>query len=158
MLNYLTGGGSEQILFGDDALGHMIAYRQLQDEDCEAGGQLFARFSEACVEVLVATGPHSQDQRTRLSFLPNRTVERREIADFHRRGLHYVGDWHTHPEPVPNPSFVDLANIRTIFSHSQHSYGAILMVIVGQSDFPEGLFVGIADSASVTQLHHVPGN
>lgn len=156
MLTYLAGGGAERIKISTEALAHMMAHRQLHTHDAEAGGQLFARLSGAYIDIVVATGPRPQDQRTRFYFAPSRIMERREIAKLHREGLHYVGDWHTHPEPVATPSPLDIRNISEIFMRSRHAYGGILMVIVGQVDPPAGMFVGIADGKGVTALVPLP--
>lgn len=152
MMTFLAGRGEERITFGAEALRHMLWHRQLAPGDAEAGGQLFARLSKGQIDVLKATGPRRHDLRSRFYFAPSRIAERREIQRLHRQGLHYVGDWHTHPEARPQPSALDLRNIREIFIKSRHAYGGILMVIMGQADLPEGIFVGIADALQVTQL------
>jgi integrative and conjugative element protein (TIGR02256 family) len=69
------------------------------------------------------------------------------------QGLHYVGDWHTHPEPIPHPSATDTAEILDIFRCSKHELAAMLLVIVGQSTFPKGLFVGAVHGYGVQSLH-----
>lgn len=155
MLTYLAGGGAERITIGAAALAHMRAHRQLCVGDAEAGGQLFAKLASGCVDIVVATGPRPQDRRSRFYFAPDRIMERREIAKLHREGLHYVGDWHTHPEPAPSPSALDLQNIRQIFTQSRHTYGGILMIIVGQAELPDGMFVGIANAQQVKRLFQV---
>jgi integrative and conjugative element protein (TIGR02256 family) len=130
----------------------MLDHRQTRPYDTEAGGQLFARLSPGQIKVEVATGPRHADRRSRFYFAPSRVHERREIHALHRSDLHYVGDWHTHPESVPKPSDIDLRNISEIFTHSKHDYAGILMVIVGQLDPPTGIFVGIANCNGVSEL------
>ena len=152
VIAYLADGGDERISFGAGAITHMLAHRQLNAGAAEAGGQLFARLSEGRIDVEVATGPNPADRRSRLYSAPSRVHERREIRELHRRGLHYVGDWHTHPQPVPSPSDVDLRNISEIFRQSRHSYAGILLVIIGQLEPPAGIYVGIANSQGVAAL------
>lgn len=152
MIAFLASGGDECITFSAAAVEHMLANRQLRTGDTEAGGQLFARLSGGRIDIEVATGPRLADRRSRFYFAPSRIHERREIRDLHRRGLHYVGDWHTHPQRVPVPSAVDVQNIRDIFIRSDHSYAGILLVIIGLADLPDGIFVGIADGQGVSAL------
>lgn len=156
MIAFLANGGDELITLSAAAVVHMLEYRQLRAGDNEAGGQLFARLSAGRVDIEIATGPHHADLRSRFYFAPSRINERREIQELHRRGLHYVGDWHTHPQEVPLPSGLDLHNIREIFSQSHHAYAGILMVIVGQLEPPAGIYVGIANGQSVSALAPLP--
>jgi hypothetical protein len=58
-----------------------------------------------------ATGPRRTDRRTRTSSVPDRRAEQREIDDRFRRGLHFLGDWHTHPKNIPHPSGPDVASL-----------------------------------------------
>ena len=38
----------------------------------------------------------------------------------HAKGLHFVGDWHTHPEAVPTPSSSDIRTIKEAVAKSRH--------------------------------------
>lgn len=55
------------------------------------------------------------------------------------RGLHFIGDWHTHPEEVPRPSLQDIKTTADCYKQSEHQLLGFLMVIVGTKEFPEGL-------------------
>jgi integrative and conjugative element protein (TIGR02256 family) len=152
MISYRSNSGHEEIRFADEVLAHFQRHRQLGPKDREAGGQLFARLSDGLVSIERATGPRASDRRSRFSFRPSRILERIEIANLHRHGLHYIGDWHTHPEPMPTPSGIDRKSIHDTFTKSRHSYAGILMVIVGQTAAPDGLYVAIADANALTPL------
>lgn len=156
MIEFLSNSGDERISLSDAAIAHMLAHRQLCVDDKEAGGQLFAQLSAGRVNIEVATGPRSADRRSRFFFAPSRIHERHEINELHQRGLHYVGDWHTHPQRVPLPSDMDMRNISEIFSQSHHSYAGILIVIVGELEPPAGIFVGIANGQGVEALVPLP--
>ena len=152
-MEFITGSGRERIVFHPDVLNHFMNYRQLTATAREAGGQLFAVIANGRIEVVAATGPYPVDKRGRFSFSPSRFKERLDIFCMYRRGLHYVGDWHTHPEPKPTPSSIDVANIREIFAKSRHHYSGILLVIVGQLPIPDGIYAAIANEDSVVQVH-----
>lgn len=113
---------------------------------CEAGGQLFAQLSSHEVRIEQATGPRQTDSRSRTAYVPDRIAEQIEIDYWHRKGLHYVGDWHTHPELIPQPSEDDIKSIRDSFSKSQHSLHGFLLVIVGTAKVPSGLYVSLNDA------------
>lgn len=122
----------------------------------EIGGQLFARFEECAIVVEVATVTSGRSRRTRFGFWPDREAERQDIARLFKDGLHYIGDWHSHPEPCPSPSDTDVRKMREIFNQSAHQLNAMLMVIVGQTKFPTGLFVGAVTESAVESLHPAP--
>jgi len=130
----------------------MVRHRQLGAKSKEAGGQLFARFEGNDTVVVEATEPKSLDSRARCLFIPNRLLQRQAIKALHREGKHFVGDWHTHPQPVPSPSGEDVNSMVECFRKSQHELKAFLMVIVGTAELPEGLFICLVDGNGVTRL------
>lgn len=118
----------------------------------ENGGQLFARFTDSVILVEIATITKGRSKRSRFGFFPDEKAERMEIEDMFRTGFHYVGDWHTHAECVPKPSSIDEKKIIKVFTKSIHELAGILLVIVGLSPFPEGLYVGITNGIKVEKM------
>lgn len=144
---------------GAEALSTFDANRQRRFYQREAGGQLFARISGNNWDIITATGPRSRDRRSRFSFWPHRASEQKEIFAQHARGLDYVGDWHTHPEDTPTPSPDDLTSITRVVRQSTHHLPGFLLLIVGRSPFPEGLWASFhsiagADSRA-TRIRYV---
>lgn len=121
-------------------------HRQLGPRAPEVGGQLFAAFEKYRVRITHVTGPREADRRSRCSFFPDRRLENREIKQRFGTGLHFVGDWHTHPEPHPTPSGVDLTSMSDCFRRSQHTLTHFIMIIVGQREGPAGLWVSLHDA------------
>ena len=122
-------------------LNHFLGHQQLDQYSLEAGGQLFAQFSEDDVTICKATGPRAADRRSRYSYLPNRREEQKEIDEMYRQGFHFVGDWHTHPEPVPLPSRFDKQTIKDAVAKSRHHLNGFIMVVIGDGNFPGSLHV-----------------
>ena len=128
-------------------------YQQIESFSAEAGGQLFARFSDAEIRVERATGPRISDRRSRFGYVPDRRREQEEIDALHGRGLHFIGDWHTHPEPRPRPSTSDIRSIQQAVRESTHHLNGFILLIAGTDRFPAGLFVSLyfgQDEASIT--------
>src|SRR5579872_5651258 len=125
------GNSGQALVFTELVLKHLHTYRQTKLGDLEAGGQLFAKISLNQVYVCEVTGPRSGDKRGRYSYRPDRKAEQMEIRERHSRDVHFIGDWHTHPEPVPSPSHTDSASMVDCFRKSKHSLNAFLLVIVG---------------------------
>ncbi len=145
-LQFEVGESKQVLTVSPRVLKHFGKYRQRESGSVEAGGQLFARLSSKEVVIEEATGPRGSDLRSRTLYVPDRAAEQAEIDFWHTRRLHYVGDWHTHPELHPEPSGSDRESIRESFIRSKHSLRGFLMVIVGTAEFPRGLYVSLNDS------------
>lgn len=152
VIEYPLGLSGQVVVMTDGVLAHLAASRQSRRSHAEAGGQLFARFDGARVVVEEATGPRATDYCTRTSYMPDRAAEQREIVGRHTCGLHYVGDWHTHPNSVPEPSPRDLASMAECVTKSSHALNGFLLVIVGQADAPAGLYVSVHENVGFHQL------
>lgn len=141
MLRYENSTSEVAIVFTRQVLTHFEKNRQLTSKDHEAGGQIFASFDGNTAYVEEATGPRPTDFRARFGFRPDRKTEQNEIRERFLRGLHYIGDWHTHPTDFPWPSGEDTASIRASVNQSKHELIGFLLIIVGNAPFPRGLFV-----------------
>lgn len=145
MLEYPIGSSGQVLVLPEEVVRKFRRYRQKRWYQREAGGQLFARISLSRIVIEEATGPRRTDRRTRTSYVPDRAAEQREINSRHADGLHYVGDWHTHPEMLPGPSGLDIVSISESVRKSTHALNGFLLVIVGQAEPPSGLLVSVHD-------------
>lgn len=146
MIEYEVGGSGQVLVLTQIVLDRFRRHRQLRPWQKEAGGQLFANFKSSRIVVVEATGPRRTDRRTRTMYVPDRAAEQREIAEMRTRGLHYVGDWHTHPEKFAEPSSPDETSIAECFAKSTHNLNAFVLVVVGTALPPSGLHVAIHNS------------
>ena len=94
----------------------------------------------------------AKDRRGRMFFHPDRKTEQAEIVALYASGLHYIGDWHTHPTQYPMPSKVDIRNIEESVTQSTHQLNAFVLVIVGNATPPEGLYVSVNDGIEDIRL------
>lgn len=129
--------------------------RQLRPWAKEAGGQLFCRFAKGIMMIERATRPGVGDKRGRYSFWPLRKKEQKEIDCQFEKGLHYIGDWHTHPESIPKPSGEDIRKMQAIYRESIHCLRYMVLVIVGKEKTPTGLWVGIISHEDVFELSEI---
>jgi integrative and conjugative element protein (TIGR02256 family) len=153
MIAYRIAASGQHVIFPAPVLDHLAKHSQTRWWHREAGGQLFARFDAPNIIIEEATGPRRSDWRTRYSYYPNRRAEQREINRRYAQGLHFVGDWHTHPEPIPTPSDRDADSMRELFSRSDHALNGFVLAIVGRENFPYGLCVWLYSGAVGVQLH-----
>tara|TARA_R110002012_G_scaffold111320_4_gene256246 strand:- start:202 stop:702 length:501 start_codon:yes stop_codon:yes gene_type:complete len=151
-IHYPIGESGQVLTLEQNVLAHFAKWRQSDPKMPEAGGQLFGVVQGQSVELMRATGPINSDRRGRFFFIADRFAERREIITLHKSGLHYLGDWHTHPEAVPTPSGTDLSSMADLFVRSKHDLNAFLMVIVGTAEFPKGLHVSLHETNAWSTL------
>jgi integrative and conjugative element protein (TIGR02256 family) len=149
---YRIGESGQVLEFTETVLERFRSYRQTRIWHREAGGQLFADIEPDRVRVVEATGPRLTDRRTRNRYEPDRRVEQREIDDRFPKGLHFIGDWHSHPEDYPNPSTTDFQSTADSVRRSFHQLNAFVMVIVGRRCFPEALYVSLNDGTNAYVL------
>ena len=151
-LAYPIGQSGQCLIIRSSVLNHFSKYQQRDPHSLEAGGQLFAQFIEGNVVLERATGPRPSDLRFRHLFIPDRRKEQEEINAMHREGFHFIGDWHTHPEPAPAASPSDVESIRDAFAKSKHHLNWFIMIIVGTNEFPSGLCVAAHSATSSISL------
>ncbi|WP_395698496.1 Mov34/MPN/PAD-1 family protein [Methylocella sp.] len=156
MIAYPIGTSGQTLILTQPVLGRFSKYRQRRWWQREAGGQLFARFEGDHIVVAEATPPGHHDIRSRFGFRPDRRREQTEILERHACGLHFIGDWHTHPEAAPHPSAMDTERMHDLLTRSKHQLNGFVMVIVGTGDAPEGLYVALFSRASSIRLNPAP--
>ena len=117
-------------------LGQMLTYAQHELALKEAGGILLGRYildsNDAVVDQV--TVPTPGDVRTRVNFVRAKRghQESADQAWSNSRGTrHYLGEWHTHPEPLPKPSQVDLMNWKRLLAYYRNDPDPLYFVIVG---------------------------
>lgn len=121
------------------ALQHLGRHRQLTPWATEAGGQLFGTLNATHVYVIEASGPYAGDERSKFRYRSNPAAAQRAIDDRHRRGLLYLGEWHTHAEDHPSASSLDDDAMRRLIASSQLNSNALLMMIVGRAQGAAGV-------------------
>ena len=155
-LRYELGDPPQVLTLTAATLAALDRHRQTRWFHREAGGQLFARIEGREITVEFASPPRSRDRRGRSFFKPSRRDEQLEIDSMHKRGLHYVGDWHSHPEDTPTPSRRDIKSIGDTVRRSKHDLRGFLLLIVGRVPGSQGIHLSIHDGNQCIELHSLP--
>ena len=126
---------SRVVKLDDAPITRLLAHRQIAPEAPEAGGVLLGRrLAAGHVVIDEVTEPIPTDGRTRFTF--HRSAEHQgAIDDAHARSggtLGYLGEWHTHAEPDPRPSVVDIEDWQRRAREDTYDAEELLFVIVGQ--------------------------
>lgn len=132
---------SQSLSISPLALQHVSRYRQFTPWATEAGGQLFGTLNAAQVCVTEVSGPYAGDERSKYRYRSNPAAAQRAIEDRHKRGLLYLGEWHTHAEDYPSASGLDDDAMHRLIASSQLNSNVLLMMIVGRAPSAAGLAV-----------------
>lgn len=130
---------AQSLLVADLVWQHVQRHRQVTPWATEAGGQLFGKVDAENICVIEASGPYRLDERSRHRYRSDPSAAQRAIEDSHRRGLLYLGEWHTHAEDYPSPSGLDDDAMRRLISGSRLNTSSLLMMIVGREPSIRGL-------------------
>ncbi|GBG14209.1 uncharacterized protein NMK_1774 [Novimethylophilus kurashikiensis] len=101
----------QRLIIVEHAIQQMVGYTQRHWWNCEAGGVLLGRHLLDSHDVVIdeVSTPQKSDLRSRFAFFRSSRHEylaRQRWLEQDRTSA-YLGLWHTHPEPDPNPSSVD---------------------------------------------------
>jgi integrative and conjugative element protein (TIGR02256 family) len=141
----------QKLWIAPSALYHVNRHLQLSPWSSEAGGQLFGTMNAEQVCVAEASGPYAGDERSRYRYRSNPVAAQRAIEERHKRGLLYLGEWHTHAENNPSASSLDDNAMRLLISSSQLNSDSLLMMIVGRARGAAGLAVWCVSGRKMSQ-------
>ena len=124
---------------GPEALAIMRGYEQHAPTSTEAGGLLLGRYLRGGFDIVVdrVTVPMPGDERTRFGFFRAAETHQRLVDEAWSESggtCCFLGDWHTHAEPHPTPSSVDLENWQRMLHEDIQDDEACFFVIVGQRE------------------------
>lgn len=103
----------------------------------EAGGVLLGRLlvdgDIVVVDDVTVPGPH--DRRGRFRFLRAKGPSQVAVNEAWGRSggeINYLGEWHTHPEDEPTPSWHDRGEWRRLVAIQTYEQASLFFVIVGR--------------------------
>lgn len=118
------------------AIAVLLRFQQVRRCDAEAGGVLLGRHILDAPHVVVdeVTTPMKGDQRWFTGFHRGREAHQRVIdARWAASGgtCQYLGEWHTHPEALPNASLVDRRDWVRRLRDDRFDADSLFFLIVG---------------------------
>lgn len=134
-MKYWRSSKGEVCLQIQDKVTEVFAkYAQVSLSAPESGGILLGYVRAPHLEILEASEPTSWDRCLRF-FFDRESRGHREMAERRWResdGLvRYVGEWHTHPEDYPTPSYIDRAGWLNLATKRQDQR-PVLAIVVGR--------------------------
>ncbi len=146
-LNYRLEGASWSLVLEASVARFLMGQAQRGFASRERIGQLYSRdLSGPRVVVDAATRlDPRQSSYARVTFDAQRMAAER-LMQF-ERGLHFVGLWHTHPEPDPIPSELDRRLSEDHARAASDTLAGIVFMIVGNLRSSRSLRVWVQESA-----------
>ena len=106
---------NNKIHISDSVIEIFQKYKQVKKKDNESGGILIGQIKDDNIYILKASTPNKFDKASRLFFECDKDsaqiIINYEFYNSEKKSI-YFGEWHTHPENFPKPSFVDKEMIR----------------------------------------------
>lgn len=133
----LNNGGV--IKLTEQVIQAISSYKQYEKKDTEAGGILMGRFIKDSKNIVIdkLTEPMKGDKRTRYSF-KRLSAKHQTILDLEwmqsKGTCNYLGEWHTHPEEVPDPSGVDKRDWKRKLKTDLFSSRYLYFIIAGTEE------------------------
>lgn len=132
-----AGGG--RLGLDSNALHVLLSFAQVDSGATEAGGVLIGRFIAESEDIVIdmVTGPMAGDRRQRNRFDRAKRAHQQAIDRAWKESdgtRTYLGEWHTHPEPFPSPSAIDLRDWRKRIKRDTFHGDALHFLIVGQKE------------------------
>jgi integrative and conjugative element protein (TIGR02256 family) len=126
---------NQRLIFVEEAVQQMLAFRQRSWWQAEAGGALLGRHLLDTDDIVVdeVTTPQKSDRRSRFSFFRSKkhgTIAQSRWSE-EASTLAYLGLWHTHPESDPTPSGVDRNDWNQALSSDTFDGDRLFFPIVG---------------------------
>jgi integrative and conjugative element protein (TIGR02256 family) len=126
-----------RVYLSKNALANLSSYRQISSSAPEAGGVVLGRLILNSTDIVIdeITVPTAQDKVSRYSFFRSRKRTQKRIDDAWHDSLGtliYLGEWHTHPEDEPHPSFRDRRDWKRLSHSCTYEQESLLFIIVGR--------------------------
>lgn len=141
--------GKHRIVFHRGALDILDHFTQRRYGQPESGGIIMGKLIEDEIQVIRLSVPTLIDRSSRYNF-ERHAISAQIVIDyeFYNSGgeMVYLGEWHTHPEPHPQPSETDKQMIYRQYRSQGRRTDFLLLVIQGT----ESRYVSIIENG---QLH-----
>ena len=116
----------------------LLSYRQKKDKDSETGGVLMGELypnSNRIQITHILVCKHTTNSRYGLELnVECLQKQMNEIWEKSKGTITYLGDWHTHPEFNPKPSYVDYTTFVKNYYKSKFEQNLLLYIILGQEE------------------------
>ena len=135
-MHYRSQNNDLSVSICDRCFEHWAKYQQRRFWQIERGGLLFSTSVgtlDGRVWVVNVSGPNRGDRAGRYWLELDHAKLLRDIEDQFAKGFHFVGYWHTHPEPDPTLSGLDFSAFADNLTSDGIELTRMIAVIVGNA-------------------------
>lgn len=130
-------GGRIKLPF--EVIASIHCYVQNDYHKPECGGVMLGRHIIDSQDIVIdkISFPMPGDRATRTTFFRKKKAHQEIIDREWDASCHtctYLGEWHTHPEPYPSPSFIDNINWKRKLKDDIVDSDSLIFLIVGTSE------------------------
>ena len=131
--------GDITLKISEKIIDQMLQFKQDTNDKHESGGILIGYYIEELSFTLTnITTPSKLDRSSRFFFTRNKNSAQNAINKFFKESNGkkiYLGEWHSHPEDMPKPSFLDCKSIKEQIKLNKLNSKIIFMIIIGNGGF-----------------------
>ncbi|MCT7630951.1 Mov34/MPN/PAD-1 family protein [Aliarcobacter butzleri] len=126
------------VSFDKRLLDELLSYRQIRDCDKETGGVLMGELyphSNRIQITHILVCKHTTNSRYGLELnVACLQKQMNKIWEDSNGTITYLGDWHTHPEFNPKPSYVDYTTFIKNYYTSKFEQNLLIYIILGLNE------------------------
>lgn len=115
----------------------LLSYQQIKDNDFENGGILMGELYPKSNRIKIThilVCEHSKNSKYALELnIKCLQKQMEKIWDESNGTITYLGDWHTHPESNPKPSYIDYKTFVKNYFVSTFEQNVLLYMILGNN-------------------------
>lgn len=137
-MNFVYKSEKIAFLISDEVVAKYYSYIETYDFRIESGGIIAGQLNPAENQILATdiTEPCEKDKCSAFSFKRSECGHQKIMNDLWERSGHtktYLGEWHTHNQKSPQPSYIDIRNWIHISKRQQNSRW-LFFIIVGTEE------------------------
>ena len=136
------------VVIMSDVFKKLQSYRQINSNSPESAGVLIGERRGSHLIICDLSEPGSDDiqHRYRVNRKGKHHQEKVNEAFAQSNGIRqYIGEWHTHPEDNPSPSFID----KQSWKNNIYSFNPMILIIVGRKK----IWAGKKDGYCIIKLN-----
>lgn len=136
-----------KLIIKDDVLNAIYKFNPI-DYKHENGGVLLGKFNKEENTYIITniSTTNSKDRKGKYYFIRNKKQAQLVINKYWENSngeINYLGEWHTHDEQYPTPSFVDKQLVKQMLNNKNIEINNVFMIILGNN---ENLYICTIDN------------